>query len=400
MKLIKSIIFLTILCCKNSTYLFGQPSSENRLIQNSMPKSNIYWLGEGHATTLNYDIAFDLYCKIDSAFGVNYILLESNFLQTHHLNNYMKSGDSNHLNLAFSTSIGTFGWTKEHKSYYERIYAHEQKKTKENRIQFVGIDIEHGYWHTHKFIIDSLLPSSIPDSNRIISQIRQPLRYSIDFLNYYKQLYDDVIQNEEDYKLMLGGQYELIKYLIKNIYNITYCQSLPSSLWNNTRDSLIYENFKWHNERLHFAENIAFGLWGTDHIFQAKTKEGTTYIAGHIAYKKPEISQSGYRILYTKSSFNLPTFFIPRFARWMFGNKKYIRTRAFNNDKIWSKVSGISFLKKRKNRDFNYPLSVDSIPQKIDLVGNRKKGYQNRDYFQYIILVRNSPACTPLKNKF
>lgn len=104
---------------------------------------------------------------------------------------------------------------------------------------------------------------------------------------------------------------------------------MPSSLWNNTRDSLIYENFKWHNERLHFAENIAFGLWGTDHIFQAKTKEGTTYIAGHIAYKQPEISQSGYRILYTKSSFNLPTFFIPRFARWMFGNKKYIRTKAF-----------------------------------------------------------------------
>lgn len=185
-----------------------------------------------------------------------------------------------------------------------------------------------------------------------------------------------------------------------NIYNITYCQSLPSSLWNNTRDSLIYENFKWHNERLHFAENISFGLWGTDHIFQVKTNEGTTFIAGHIANKQPEISQTGYRILYTKSSFNLPTFFIPRFARWMFGNKKYIKTKAFNNDKIWSKVSGISFLKKRKNRDFNYPLSVDSIPQNIDLVGNRKKGYQNRNYFQYIILVRNSPACTPLINKF
>ena len=199
---------------------------------------------------------------------------------------------------------------------------------------------------------------------------------------------------------MLRGQYELIKYLIKNIYNITYCQSLPSSLWNNIRDSLIYENFKWHNERLHFGDNVAFGLWGTDHIFQAKTKDGTTFISGHIASKQPEISQTGYRMLYTKSSFNLPTFFIPRFARWMFGNKKYIRTKAFNNDKIWSKVSGMSFLKKRKNRDFNYPLSVDSIPQKIDLVGNREKGYQNRDYFQYIILVRNSPACTPLKNKF
>ncbi len=400
MKLIRSIIFLTILCCQNSTYLFGQPSSENRLIQNSIPKSNIYWLGEGHATASNYDIAFDLFCKIDSAVGVDYILLESNYLQTHYLNKYLKSGDSNLLDLAFSTSVGTFGWTKEHKAYYENIYAHEQKKTKENRIQFVGIDIEHGYWHTHKFLIDSLIPLTISDSNRIISQIRQPLRYSKDFFNYYTKLYDDVIQNEVAYKSMLGGQFEVTKYLIKNIYNITYCQSLPDNLWDVTRDSLIYENFKYYNERLQFKDKVSFGLWGTDHIFQATTKKGITYIAAHIKNNETEISQISYRMLYTKSSFNMPTFFVPNFARWIFGEKHYFKTKALNNDRIWSKVSGISFLKKRKNIGFNYPLSVDSIPQKIDLVGNRKKGYQNRDYFQYIILVRNSPACTPLKNQF
>ena len=398
MKLIRSIIFLTILCCQNSTYLFGQTSSENRLIKNSIPKSNIYWLGEGHATALNYDIAFDLFGKIDSAFGVNYILLESNFLQTHYLNKYMKSGDSKVLDLAFSTTVGTFGWTKEHKAYYERIYAHEQTKTKEKRIQFVGIDIEHGYWHTHKFLVDSLVPSTISDSNRIISKIRHPLPSSTDFLNYYTKLYDDVIKNEVAYKSILGEKYELVKYLIKNIYNITYCQSLPSSLWNKTRDSLIYENFKWHNERLHFVDHVAFGLWGTDHIFQAKTKDGTTFIAGHITNKQPEISQTGYRMLYTKSSFNLPTFFIPGFARWIFRDKKYIKIKSLNNDKIWAKVSGMRFLKKRKNRGFNYPLHVDSIPKKINLVGNRKSEYHNSDYFQYIILVRNSSACTPLKN--
>jgi hypothetical protein len=400
MKLIRSIIFLTILCCQNSTYLFGQLSSENRLIQNSIPKSNIYWLGEGHATASNYDISFDLYCKIDSAVGVDYILLESNYLQTHYLNKYLKSGDSNLLDLAFSTSVGTFGWTKEHKAYYENIYAHEQKKTKENRIQFVGIDIEHGYWHTHKFLIDSLIPSTISDSNRIISQIRQPLSYSKDFLNYYAKLHDDIIHNEEEYKSILRDQFELVKYLSKNICNITYCQSLPANLWNKTRDSLIYENFKWHDQSLRFAQKVAFGLWGTDHIYQAPTKEGTTFIAGHIAKQQPEIKQTGYRMLYTKSLFNLPTFFIPNFARWVFGDKKYIRTKALNNDKIWSKVTGLHFLKKRKNRELKYPLHVDSIPQKIDLVGNRKKGFQNHDYFQYIILIKNSPACIPLKNQF
>jgi len=371
MKLLKEIIILSILGWQSTHYLFGQTSETNILAQIPIPKSNIYWLGEGHATASNYDIAFDLYCKIDSAVKVDYILLESNYLQTHYLNKYMKSGDSLMLDLAFSTSVGTFGWTKEHKSYYERIYAHEIKKAKESRIQFVAIDIEHGYWHTHKFLIDSLIPSTISDSNRIISQIRQPLSYSKDFLNYYAKLHDDIIHNEEEYKSILRDQFELVKYLSKNICNITYCQSLPANLWNKTRDSLIYENFKWHDQSLRFAQKVAFGLWGTDHIYQAPTKEGTTFIAGHIAKQQPEIKQTGYRMLYTKSSFNLPTFFIPNFARWIFGDKKYIRTKALNNDKIWSKVTGLHFLKKRKNRELKYPLHVDSIPQKIDLVGTQ-----------------------------
>jgi hypothetical protein len=312
----------------------------------------------------------------------------------------MKSGDSLILDLAFSTSVGTFGWTKEHKSYYERIYAHELKKAIGSRIQFVGIDIEHSYWHSHSFLIDSLLPSTISDTNKVISRIRQPLRYSIDYFKYYSQLYDDILKNENGYRLILGERFDVVKYIVKNIYNITYCQSLPANLWNKNRDSLIYENFKWYDQSLRFAQKVTFGLWGTDHIYQAPTREETAFIAGHIAKQQTEIKQTSFRMLYTKSSFNLPTFFIPKFARWIFGDKKYIRTKALNNDKIWSKVTGLHFLKKRKNRDLNYPLHVDSIPQKVDLVGNRKKGFQNHDYFQYIILVKNSPACTPRKNQF
>jgi hypothetical protein len=234
----------------------------------------------------------------------------------------------------------------------------------------------------------------------LISRIRQPLRYNIDYFNYYSQLYDDILKNEDSYRLLLGENFDIAKYLVKNIYNITYCMNLPSKSWNNTRDSLIYENFKWFNERLHFAQKVSFGLWGTDHIFQSPTKNGTTFIAAHIKNKNPTIIQTGYRMLYSKCSFNMPTFFVPRFARWIFGKRNYISTKAFNNDKIWSKVSGIGFLKNRKSRYMNYPLNVDSVPKQINLVGNRKDIYQNSDYFQYVILVRNSPACKPLKEYF
>lgn len=396
----KAAIIVTILFTYCSINLFAQINEVNNINHVAIPKSNMYWLSEAHGTASNYDIAFELFSKIDSAVGVDYILLESNYLQTYYLNKYMKSGDSFMLDLAFSTSVGTFGWTKEHKSYYERIYDYEKKKSKENRIHFVGIDIEHAYWHSHKFLIDSILPSKFSDSNMLISRIRQPLRHNIDYFNYYSLLYDDILKNEDSYRLLLRENFDIVKYLVKNIYNITYCMNLPSKSWNNTRDSLIYENFKWFNERLHFAQKVSFGLWGTDHIFQSPTKNGTTFIAAHIKNKNPTIIQTGYRMLYSKCSFNMPTFFVPRFARWIFGKRNYISTNAFNNDKIWSKVSGIGFLKNRKSRYMNYPLNVDSVPKKINLVGNRKDIYQNSDYFQYIIPVRNSPACKPLKEYF
>jgi hypothetical protein len=402
-KLLKEIIILSILCWQSTPFLFGQTSKTNTLAQIPIPKSNIYWLSEAHGTASNYDIAFDLYKKVDSTVGVDYHLIESNFLQTYYLNNYIKSGNSRMLDLAFSNCVGTFAWTKEHKAYYEKIYEYEKKKPKEKRNFFVGIDIEHSYWHSHKFLIDSLLPSTISDTNKVISRIRQPLRYSIDYFKYYSQLYDDILKKEGSYRLMLGEKFDVVKYLVKNIYNITYCQNLPNNsnkIWNVTRDSLIYENFKYYNERLHFKDKVSFGLWGTGHIFQSPTKDGTTFIAAHIKNKQNEITQTGYRILYTKCSFNMPTFFVPKFARWIFGKRKYISTKAFNNDKIWSKVSGIGFFKRRKNRNLNNPLHVDSIPQNIDLVGNRKKGYKNHDYFQYIIHIKNSPACVPLKNQF
>ena len=50
---------------------------------------------------------------------------------------------------------------------------------------------------------------------------------------------------------MLGERFDVVKYLVKNIYNITYCQSLPDKLWDVTRDSLIYENFNYHPRTYH-----------------------------------------------------------------------------------------------------------------------------------------------------
>lgn len=163
---------------------------------------------------------------------------------------------------------------------------------------------------------------------------------------------------------------------------------------------MIYENFKWNDERLHFANKVSIGLWGVDHILQSEANKGTTFITAHIKNKEPNISRTGYILMYTKCSFNVPTFYVPSFARWILGEKKYFETKALNNDKLWFKIPGVKYLNKKKNNKLIYPLSLANILNRINLVGNRKKDAKNSDYFQYVILVRNAPACSPLKRKF
>lgn len=68
MKLFKAIIILYFLCLQTTPYLFGQTNNENNLANVSIPKSNIYWLSEGHATVLNYEIAYNLYSSLAQVF--------------------------------------------------------------------------------------------------------------------------------------------------------------------------------------------------------------------------------------------------------------------------------------------------------------------------------------------
>jgi hypothetical protein len=52
MRLFKAIIILYVVSFQPIPYLFGQINEGNHLAQITIPKSNIYWLGEGHATAL------------------------------------------------------------------------------------------------------------------------------------------------------------------------------------------------------------------------------------------------------------------------------------------------------------------------------------------------------------
>jgi hypothetical protein len=396
---LKYISWLLLQLCTLSL-TFCQETQEGipyRLVLNDLPVSNIYWLGEAHGTKDNYEMAFQLYKYIDSIKPINYIIVESGFLAAHYLNQYICTGDTNKLNLCFNSNPGTFGWTKEHKLYYERIYESEKNKSVKDRIKFVDIDIEHGYWNTHKYLIDSIILKNIFDSTLTISRIHDAVKVGNEYASYYNELYNDINSKENSYKDILGKNFETVKYIVRNICFIKFCQSKPDKEWDKLRDSLIYENFRYKNLELKFADKVSFAFWGNDHVLQAESKNGTNFIASRIKKNNSEIKQTSYYTLYSNCHFNTPTFFLPNFIRWLYGNKPYFITKGMNNDKIWVKVNGTKYLRKKNNTEHNYPINIGQLPKNLDFVYGRKTEKNNSEYIQYVILIRKSKACVPLR---
>lgn len=281
----------------------------NKLAINDIPESNIYWLGESHGTRKNYGLAYQLYTYIDSAKHIDYFLTECGFLQAHYLNQYIISGDTNKLNAAFRLNTGTFGWTKEHKSFYESIYHHEKTKSITDRIKFIDIDIEHGYWNTHRYLLDSLVPRRISDTTLVLSKINSAIKIGNEYNAYYNSLYNDMIKRESAYKSILNQNFETLKYIVRNICYIKFCQGQPDKDWDKLRDSLIYKNFSYKNSYLNFKDYKSFAFWGNDHVLQAETKTDVRFIASRIKRNNPEIMQTSFYTLYSDCHFNTPTFF-------------------------------------------------------------------------------------------
>ena len=395
-------IFLLILVF-SAWQSFGQINNldavSDSLVKDIPPDVNLVWLGESHGTKLNTELAFEWFQKLDQKRKVDYLLLESGFLDGEELNRFMATGDSTILIRKMHKHGGTFEWTKEKYQYYLNIFRSQKDKPVSERTRFIGIDIAHDFWNYHAFIRDSILPRFQVDSSLAISRFPARLSNFADYQNYYRSLNEDIQNKDLFYRKKFAGDYERLWYLVRNVHFLFLSKSASSSgRWNQVRDSLIYENFKVFQARIDFKNSCSFAFWGQDHVLQEKSKSNTEFISCRIKKNNPELKQYSCYLLYSKSTFNLPAFFIPKALRIFFGKKPYVKTAGLNNDKIFVRLSGTRYLKKKCSKNQNYCFfSTASLPDRYDYL-RRQKGISNRAYVQSVVLIRNSLASQPLQN--
>lgn len=367
------------------------------LIDPTFLKTNIFWLGESHGTSDSYKLSICYLQFLCNQVAIQYCLLEDTYENECLYNKYLETGDDSLLATAMNDSKGTFGYTKENYEYYRNIRKLNLSRPKAKQIKFISIDIEHQWKKSHHSLIEIVRRLDITDTSLVLSKVNTvELLDQTSTIKYYNECNVDLVKNKKKYQTLLKQSYSEIFYRVRNI--CSYFKAEKSENWDATRDSLIFENFKYRNKEYNLTKSKSFAFWGDSHTYQDTTSDKTVWVAARIKSYYPKIRQNSSGIRYSECKFMLPSIFVPKSLRAETDadKKDYVYVDWMNNDHKFTKISGVEYLKQK--RSGNWTLwKCTELPDSINLVMEKSKHKYNSCYIQNVFLIVGSPATTPFK---
>lgn len=288
-----------------------------------------------------------------------------------------------------------YEWNKDNYNHWKKLYEYNKTLPIDKRIQVVGVDIEHQIDNAYRYLVDVLPEKEVSkEIKEKIEGIKDLFNNHDNFYNgvaveYSKELLKDIEEKEDIYKEYLGDDFNGFKLVNLNVLNtdIAYSKDTSHSEWNNTRDRMIYENFKMVQNEL--PRGKYYGQWGLNHAFQSKEEdvmwfgtrlnsEGSTYkdkiLTIAYFYDNCQQMSRGKNRSYSVSKFS---FISPTFKR--------INDMTDSNTNIY-KLNG-------KDSPF-YELPMNSS------FSGKELEEKVVDFFQYLVCIRNSKATEPLNDEY
>ena len=375
----------------NSLDITDSIANCNQVIDSSFYKNDFYWVGEAHAIKYSYNAKLVLLKQIHKKVGFKYYLLEAGYITELYLNKYLESGDEKYLKMDFNSTNGTLGCNIDEYEFYRKLYQYNQELPKDKRIEFMSIDIEHQYDETDKYIRFLFINSNLPkDTSDFINVF---LRSKADYKNLYNKLYLDLNTDSTKYKMILKSDYSLFWYLVRNINYLFLAKA--SNNWDRTRDSLMFENYKIRKRTCDFKKSKVFAYFGTDHCFLEKTKN-TNWIASLIKNSDTTLKSVSLIMLYSGCKQMMPIWAIKNYGtlKQLLTNKKKDYFNAgcdYDRENILKKSS------KGNCTLFNITRKTSSFKTSKLFVRDILDNKFTTDYFQYIIVIKGSPASIPYR---
>lgn len=241
--------------------------------------------------------------------------------------------------------------------------------------------------------LNSLIPEESPSEkiHETISNLksaRDEIKTYDDLKEFAKNIKDDIDNNTMLYKDYLEDNFFDFSLVVENIISTADANTSNQSGYNQIREEQIYSNFKKIYE--HFPKGKYFGQWGRAHIYQrcnysylGKQERFAMFLNNDDSPVKDKVLSISYEY---KDCYRMT---------WPSNNgEKYgetINRSGLKDIDIINKYSDedISLFKLHgENSPFNNEVYFVQAPY----------GGVTTDYYQYLILIKNSRGATPLED--
>ncbi len=373
--------------------LNGDPAKQFHLLDDNL-SYNVFLTGEQHAIRTNYDLQLALLKYFNRKAGVRYLLSELGYSQSAVINEYLSTGDEEFLRKVFQGVKGTAAWSKEYLEFLQLLREYNQTLPPDRTIKVIGIDIEFQLGtaldYLHSIIPNGDIPVEIQPTIDAFKASEPSLNASIDVRkllellqkdNVMESLQQDIEQHQDAYKQYLGSKFFDFSIVVDNIINSMKCHSTTNTKQPDVlREQSIYDNFK--RVYSNFPRGKYFGQWGGEHVYQ-KARSNDHIEKSFAMYLNRSDSPVRDKVLSMAYGYQN--------CSLMNTKKNYKSTLAPPILQDLDRLKGYT-----KSDVTMFKLNSNKSPYNSELhfVGDSTGGATTQ-YFQYIVVIRNSPAATP-----
>ncbi|MEG2290365.1 MAG: erythromycin esterase family protein [Clostridium sp.] len=364
--------------------------SELEFMNSDMKKSDLILIGEMHGTKANNDIKMKFLNYINTEHNLKYLLIEYPYITSVYTNKYLNSGDETYLENVELPTEDDYEFLKE-------LYKINSNLDEKEKIRVIGIDsgstklsVDYLIQELSKVKSDSTSQEHLEklikvQENMVVlsSSMNASTMEYLEIKNSFMNLYEEIYNHKSYYEKALDKESSMNFFgVLDSVYNTYYYSDFEDSnktlneafetLFAN-RDKLMYDNFKKIYKN--YDGGRYFGQLGGAHTYaKSQTEEGVKPFATLIN-EDNKISVLTLEILYEKCEFN----YQGTTQGYTNYNKSNIIENHIENDnsiiKLNDKKSPYSKTLDTKLSSYFAPYDTKSV---------------TTDYFQYIILIKNS----------
>lgn len=350
-------------------------------LDSTLSNNEVFLCGESHSIAKNKEIELYLLKYFNQKGNVRYLLTEQGYGTSVLINKYLETGDESYLDIIYSKLEETYSWNKEGYNFWLDLYKYNNQLPEDKKLIVVGADIEHQTL-TAYIALNELLPKeNAPNSiAKNIEYLRNNCNNSeINDIGFAVELSKDLDTYLEDYKAYLKDNFFDFEFIVNNIIN-AYKYYHKGTRDDNFRESCINQNF----EKIysHYPKGKYFGQWGSQHTYLSNRKEpyGTnncfaTFLNSGFDPTKGKVISIKYFYKDSKS--------MTRDKNYGEKKVKEVKTASILDEEAKGDYTLIRF--DGEASPFEYKPFLVSYPN----------GGVTTDYYQFAILIKNSPATRP-----